>query len=226
MSFDALPPGLAGAARVIPILDSLQSKQILVWERIGEGFRVNDTTTPFHQLNIDWKTIDKRRASDLSKLQMVQLYAYTKSCRRGFVLKYFGDPAARPSCGACDNCLGIVHEPANVKEFGVPKPSGRKGKKPAKGIRERIKHAFSSSDDPDSQRIAGALREMRTKIAKADKVPPYVVFSDKTLAELCTVQPKSEAQLLDVSGIGPMKLEKYGAQILAAIRNSQSTEAA
>ncbi len=225
MSFDALPPGLAGASRVIPILDSLQNRQILVWERIGEGFRVNDATTPFHQLNIDWKTIDKRRASELSKLQMVQLYAYTKTCRRGFVLKYFGDPAARPSCGACDRCLGIVHEPADVQELGVPKPSGRKGKK-SKGIRERVRQVFSAGDDPDSERVAVALRSMRTQIAKADKVPPYVVFSDKTLAELCSVRPRSERQLLEISGIGPMKLEKYGKQILNAIRGSESTEAA
>ena len=228
LSFDALPPGLAGAARVVPMLDSLQSKQILVWERIGEGLRLNDPKTPFAKLNIDWHTIDKRRASDLSKLQMVQMYAYTKSCRRSFVLKYFGDPAARANCGACDNCLGIVHAPADVPEFGIPKPSRRSGKK--KGIRERVKTAFrgSSSDDqdPDTQRIAGALREMRSKIAKADKVPAYVVFSDRTLAELATARPKSEAQLLDVSGIGPAKVDKYGRQILNAIRNFQSTEAA
>ncbi|MBA2688151.1 MAG: ATP-dependent DNA helicase RecQ [Gemmatimonadaceae bacterium] len=221
MSFDALPPGLAGASRVIPILDSLQSRQILVWERIGEGFRVNDATTPFHQLNIDWATIDKRRASELSKLQMVQLYAYTKACRRGFVLKYFGDPAARSNCGTCDNCLGLVHEPANVQEFGVPKPSRRK-----KGIKEKIKKVFGASDDPDGERVAVALRSMRTQIAKADKVPPYVVFSDRTLDELCSVRPRTESQLLEVSGIGPMKLDRYGAQILDAIRNSGSTEAA
>jgi hypothetical protein len=36
----------------------------------------------------------------------MQQYAYTKGCRRGFVLRYFGDPAARSSCGGCDNCLG------------------------------------------------------------------------------------------------------------------------
>jgi superfamily II DNA helicase RecQ len=210
------------------MLESLQSKQSLVWERIGEGLRLNDPKTPFAKLNIAWHTIDRRRASDLSKLQMVQLYAYTKSCRRGFVLKYFGDPAARSNCGACDNCLGIVHAPADVPQFGVPKPARRKGKK--KGIAERVKTVFrgSSSDDqdPDTQRIAAALREMRSKIAKSDKVPAYVVFSDRTLAELASSRPKSEAQLLDVSGIGPAKLEKYGRQILNAIRNFQSTEAA
>jgi ATP-dependent DNA helicase RecQ len=224
LSFDALPPGLAGAARVIPMLDSLQTKQILVWERIGEGLRLNDPKAPFAKLNIDWQTIDKRRASDLSKLQMVQLYAYTKTCRRGFVLKYFGDPAARANCGACDNCLGIIHAPAAVQEFGVPKPTRRK----KKGVAERVKAVFRAGDDqdPDTQRIAAVLREMRSKIARHDKVPAYVVFSDRTLSELATVRPKSEAQLLDVSGIGPAKAEKYGRQILNAIRNFQSTEAA
>lgn len=230
LSFDALPPGLAGASRVIPMMDSLQSRQILTWERIGEGLRLNDPSTPFAKLNIDWKTIDRRRASDLSKLQMVQLYAYTKSCRRGFVLKYFGDPAGRSNCGSCDNCLGIIHPGADVNQFGVPKPAGRR----KKGIREKIKTAFRgssgsdefTSEDPDSQRIAAALREMRAKIAKADKVPAYVVFSDRTLTELATVRPKSDAQLLDIPGIGPVKLEKYGRQILNAIQNSRSTEAA
>jgi ATP-dependent DNA helicase RecQ len=227
LSFDALPPGLSGAARVVPMLDSLQARQILAWERIGEGLRLNNPDTPFAKLNIDWKTIDKRRASDLSKLQMVQLYAYARTCRRGFVLKYFGDPAARSNCGACDNCLGIVHEGADAPEFGVPKPSRRKGKK---GIAARVKRVFSGSSsedqDPDTQRIAAALREMRSKISKHEKVPAYVVFSDRTLTELASVRPKTESQLLDVSGIGPAKVERYGRQILNAIRSSQSTEAA
>lgn len=227
LSFDALPPGLSGAARVIPMLDSLQARQILAWERVGEGLRLNNPETPFAKLNIDWKTIDKRRASDLSKLQMVQLYAYARTCRRGFVLKYFGDPAARANCGACDNCLGIVHEGADVPQIGFPKPARRKGKK---GIAGRVKAVFRGSEsddqDPDTQRVASALREMRSKISKHEKVPAYVVFSDRTLTELASRRPKSEVQLLDVPGIGPAKVERYGRQILNAIRSSQSTEAA
>lgn len=106
LGMDSLPPGLAGSSRVLPILEQLQSRQILDWGRIGQGLRLSKRTESLAHFNIDWKAIDRRRLADLAKLHMMQSYAYTKSCRRAFVLRYFGDPSARPKCSGCDNCLG------------------------------------------------------------------------------------------------------------------------
>ena len=56
------------------------------------------------------------------------------------------------------------------------------------------------------------LKELRRKLADARKLPAYVVFSDFTLLEMARLRPSSEAELLAISGVGPKKLEQYGAE--------------
>jgi DNA helicase II / ATP-dependent DNA helicase PcrA len=62
-----------------------------------------------------------------------------------------------------------------------------------------------------------ALREWRLARARADEVPAYVVFNDRTLAELVARTPRTLAELATVPGIGPAKLERYGAELLAQL---------
>ncbi len=58
------------------------------------------------------------------------------------------------------------------------------------------------------------LRSLRMEIARKEKVPPYLVFSDKTLTHMCILQPKTREEMLQVSGVGEYKFEKYGKQFL------------
>jgi ATP-dependent DNA helicase RecQ len=53
---------------------------------------------------VDWNDALRRRRHELGRLQAMDAYARTSSCRRGFVLRYFGDPDAMERCGDCDNC--------------------------------------------------------------------------------------------------------------------------
>jgi DNA helicase-2/ATP-dependent DNA helicase PcrA len=62
-----------------------------------------------------------------------------------------------------------------------------------------------------------ALRAWRTNEARAAGVPAFVVFGDATLRELAQVRPTTRTGLLDISGIGPTKLERYGEALLAII---------
>ncbi len=62
-----------------------------------------------------------------------------------------------------------------------------------------------------------ALREWRLARARAEEVPAYVVFNDRTLAELVARTPRTLAELAAVPGIGPAKLERYGAELLARL---------
>ena len=62
-----------------------------------------------------------------------------------------------------------------------------------------------------------ALREWRLARARADEVPAYVVFNDRTLAELAARTPRTIAELAAVPGIGPAKLERYGPELLARL---------
>ena len=61
------------------------------------------------------------------------------------------------------------------------------------------------------------LRTLRKSIADAEGKPPYIVFSDATLRQLCATKPRTPEQFLEVPGVGPHKLEKYGSQFMGAI---------
>ena len=56
-------------------------------------------------LLLDLSEYERRREYDQSKLQMMEQYAQTKSCRRAFILNYFGEEHEHDNCGGCDNCL-------------------------------------------------------------------------------------------------------------------------
>ena len=71
---------------------------------------------------------------------------------------------------------------------------------------------------PYIQQMFNDLREVRTGFAKAENVPPYVVFSDATLVEMATYLPQSEHDLRKISGVGDLKFDKYGSDFLEAIK--------
>lgn len=62
------------------------------------------------------------------------------------------------------------------------------------------------------------LRALRLTIAREEKVPPYIIFSDKTLVNLCVSRPKTREEMLNVSGVGEIKFEKYGDRFLKALQ--------
>ena len=61
------------------------------------------------------------------------------------------------------------------------------------------------------------LRELRLVIAKEEGMPPYIIFSDKTLVDMCVRLPFSREEMLAVNGVGEHKYEKYGARFQDAI---------
>jgi len=69
--------------------------------------------------------------------------------------------------------------------------------------------------DPD---LFERLRKLRTKLARARGVPPYIIFSDRSLHEMAHDRPASTDQLRQITGVGDRKLEQYGEAFLAEIR--------
>jgi ATP-dependent DNA helicase RecQ len=70
--------------------------------------------------------------------------------------------------------------------------------------------------------LLGALKAWRTEQARAQEVPPYVVFNDRTLEALARARPQDDGALLEVKGIGPAKLERYGQALLALISEHET----
>lgn len=62
------------------------------------------------------------------------------------------------------------------------------------------------------------LRALRLELAQEQQLPPYVIFSDKTLRELAEKQPQTSLEFLQIKGVGQNKLEKYGERFLALLQ--------
>ena len=108
IDLDRLPRDFGGSYALVAVLDRLQSEQYVAWTRTGGGFRLDPQCRDANWLPVDWKELERRRLSDLSRLDAVQRYAQTRTCRRAFVLRYFGDPDARDTCEACDRCQSVA----------------------------------------------------------------------------------------------------------------------
>lgn len=65
------------------------------------------------------------------------------------------------------------------------------------------------------------LRSLRAAIAREEKVPPYIVFSDKTLVHMCIVRPSDKEEMLTVTGVGEFKYQKYGERFLECVREAE-----
>lgn len=64
------------------------------------------------------------------------------------------------------------------------------------------------------------LRSLRMEIAREEQVPPYIVFSDKTLVHMCLSKPETKADMLSVPGIGEFKFGKYGKRFLRIFKEN------
>ncbi|MEH7503341.1 DNA helicase RecQ [Neobacillus drentensis] len=80
--------------------------------------------------------------------------------------------------------------------------------------RETVQVKQVAKDDP----LFELLREVRKQIAETEKVPPFVIFSDASLKDMCAKLPKTTEEFLLVSGVGELKLKKYGLEFIQAIR--------
>jgi ATP-dependent DNA helicase RecQ len=62
------------------------------------------------------------------------------------------------------------------------------------------------------------LRQLRTSLAKEEGMPPYIIFSDKTLTDMCIKLPSDRGAMLKVNGVGENKYEKYGQRFIEEIQ--------
>ena len=87
---------------------------------------------------------------------------------------------------------------------------------------EKVIGRHEDCEGGGDEEVFAALRSWRSQIARQEKVPAYVIFSDATLQAISEELPSDEAEMLSISGVGPSKLERYGAQVLEVIRTVRS----
>ncbi|SHN32881.1 ATP-dependent DNA helicase UvrD2 [Cryptosporangium aurantiacum] len=120
--------------------------------------------------------------------------------------------------------------PAGVPGTAVapaPKPAGRSASRSLPTCRicgvalfdpthRKLRRCGSCPANYDEE-LFERLRTWRGALAKEQKLPPYVVFTDATLTAVAELQPSSEAQLAEIAGVGPRKLTLYGEALLALV---------
>ena len=67
---------------------------------------------------------------------------------------------------------------------------------------------------PETQTLFEALRAWRAAEAKAQRMPPYVIFHDTVLRDIAAVRPVDLDELAQIKGVGASKLHRYGAAVL------------
>ena len=72
--------------------------------------------------------------------------------------------------------------------------------------------------DSRGQELFEQLRELRSVIAGEENVPPYIIFSDKTLVDMCVIFPLNKEEMLKVRGVGENKFNRFGERFLQIIR--------
>lgn len=108
-----------------------------------------------------------------------------------------------------------LHESARPLLRGEQTVEFRRDKRGASKRKATRAQELPQNVDPE---LFESLRARRTSLAKQQGVPPYVIFHDKTLAEIAAYRPQDLNQFSRINGVGESKLEKYGEEFLAIVR--------
>ena len=104
-----------------------------------------------------------------------------------------------------------------------------KGKEPLELAMPRISAISKIAHNPQRQGIANydkdlfaRLRFLRKQIADKENIPPYIVFNDATLQEMAQYMPTSNIEMLQINGVGSIKLERFGQPFMALIQEHKA----
>lgn len=182
--------------------------------------------------------------NDYRRLKKMELYCTGTGCYREYMLNYFGEYKDEHGCDSCGNCSGHWLNMAEYDEYadndlddysgdiyGIdsyadpraarPQAKVRKPKYKATdyGTKSTARPSMGLNDlDADEKLLFDDLRQLRLTLARQEHMPPYIIFSDKTLVDMCVKKPCDKASMLGCNGVGENKYERYGEKFLEVIR--------
>jgi ATP-dependent DNA helicase RecQ len=145
------------------------------------------------ELGVDLRRLRAQERNQLLLLKRMTDYAYTKRCRRAFVLRYFGEEVPfGQSCGSCDVCVG-----------------------PRLSLTPRVASSASVRALPEkySALAAEELKRWRRELAQDLGIPSFIIFNDATLFGLAAALPTTKEEFLAVKGTGAARWERFGPKI-------------
>ena len=143
----------------------------------GRAIRMIDRQRPFEELEIDFEALERRKALEYEKLNLVIRFALSGACRQREILRYFGEENA-PKCGHCDNCrahgsAGPLGEGrGRLTSESSPRPLGegpgvRAGGSSAESASSPSNLAHDTADDPIAPKALEAIRMVLSGVARA-----------------------------------------------------------
>ena len=180
--------------------DGLESDCVLLYswaDVIGYDAFLNEIEEASVRAETRRKTVEMFRLAD------------SRECRHQALTRYFDETLA-PCGGSCDVCRG---EGIDALIAAVPRGLAKLPRAPraVADARAGASAAEPAAVDPEAFE---RLRALRRKLANAEGVPAYIVFSDAVLRAMAELKPRSPAELLQVPGVGLVKLERYGEAFL------------
>ena len=144
---------------------------------------------------IDASSVYEHRRYAVAKLDAMQEFAESLKCLRSHILHYFGEGNVSDMCMNCGSCIAPQLD-------------------------------LQTSPDKNStvlmhEPLFEELRSLRREIAESESVPSYIVFNDASLVQMVRDRPKTKADFLAITGVGPTKLERYGKKFLGLINQSE-----
>ena len=187
--------------------DGRPSDCLLLWQPRDIGVIV------FFLKQID--DVEERRRA-WRRYNDIRQYAESALCRHVAICRHFGEPAASRICGMCDVCgpLPGWYEWARAPEAASGQTPHRIRRQAAPGPKRRLEAARA----PEPGALFEKLRAWRLAVARRQGWPPYCVFHDSVLRSIASHCPADLAALSAIPGLGPGKLEKYGAEVLKVLQ--------
>ena len=150
------------------------------------------------------------RRQDMNRLNSMIDYCTRDGCLRGRILRYFGEKADE-GCGDCGYCTGGRYAEAGIAAGKRPRRAAAEGSAaPSKPAPKKI--------DAPKDGLMEQLKAVRMALAKAQRVPPYIICNDATLASMARIRPQTKQGMLSVSGMGEVKTTKYGDAFLQVLK--------
>ncbi len=162
----------------------------LMFFSLGDRFK--------HELFIREMEDPAERQRTRQQLDEIVRYCELKTCRRTYLMTYFGETWTQENCGGCDIC-----KPMPLASVGGASSLARGGTD--EGELEFDRELFER------------LRAIRRSLAEARGVPPYVIFGDKTLQAMAWYLPQRMESMANIFGVGKEKLVQYAPRFLDEI---------
>jgi ATP-dependent DNA helicase RecQ len=193
--------------------DGLPADCYIFWEKRDNGLRA-------FFINQIGDSQEKDRAWD--RYHQIQQFAGGRKCRQKEICNHFGEVTKWDRCEVCDICAGAPKWLSGINQNSAA------ALQPARNP-NRLFEAAGYELNPTVQvneELREYLREWRRNTAREKMIAAFIVLHDTTLDAICQAQPRSIAELRQISGMGEKKCELYGDVILDALRRFANGERA